>query len=427
MLGFAPPNLHGLRHLMTMKWLANDHKSFRYHLSQIALGNSNLEMFFESFKPPDPISMLENHTATDNLWPQIDKLRAALGDLHLALRKINIGNTSPPAAKFHLSMKLSQDPNRSRNDLEDHPNIAGILRKDSCVVHALSYVQVNQDPEMLSFESRAVSSAAANDRPRAPHAVLDSLSPPETQDQQHNIVEYSGAIRAHGPNHDDHLVFRTKAHWTRSQTLLDILQGDDYVAKMSPIQIVQLAQLVISAHLSYEDIRSSCAPVRPANLVFYERGEPVNQWNSADPLVLRPWLDFGFGRIHDARIPGDFGVADTSVHSNIELGLLLFQIGTGQCIDYGSSSADLMQARRRYLGNTELQMLRKRTGGEYVQAVQTLLEAEIVETELRSPQDSERERDHVKGVMTSFYALKGYLNGVATYVPSLAHAPEIPM
>jgi hypothetical protein len=204
-----------------------------------------------------------------------------------------------------------------------------------------------------------------------------------------------------------------------------MLEGDDYYARITPVQIVQLAQLVISAHLAYEDARSSCMPVRPANLVYYEHGEPVKQWINADPLVLRPWLEFGFGRIPDACIPGTSGVVDRNENCNIELGLLLFQIGSGQCIDYGHSPVDLMQARRRCLGAAELQVLRERVGSGYVQAVRSLLEAEIVETELRGSQNSERDRDHVKGILSSLYALKAHLNGAAGFVETQAHLPEI--
>jgi hypothetical protein len=182
---------------------------------------------------------------------------------------------------------------------------------------------------------------------------------------------------------------------------------------MTKIQIVQLAQLVVSAHLSYEDVRASCAPVRPANLVYYETSEPANEWVTADPLVLRPWLDFGFGRIRDARVPGDFGVADTTEHCNIELGLLLFQIGSGQGIEYGNSPADLMQARKKHLEDAKLQSLRVQMGSGYVEAVQSLLEAEIVESELRGPHIFQREREHVRGVLASLYALKTRLNGAA--------------
>jgi hypothetical protein len=406
--------------------------------------------------PPDPALMLESHRSTNVLWPEIDGLRAALGDLHDVLKKMNPPKATP-TDRFRLSVQLTLDPKLGRNDLGEHDNISDYLRGESYVIDVLSHANEGEkpavdqgkepdsdkrhNPEMLLFESQATLPGVPPNANNSTYPSLQSLSlPPTSKDQPRHTVEFCGTISASGSDHNAHHVFRANTNWIKSESLMKILAGANYRANMSPVQIVELAQFVTTAHLSHEYVRPSCEPMRPSNLVFYileecpegpAHHEQASQTDrrrvglDADqsaPMDLRPWLDCGFGQNRAKPIPGLHRAEFSGIH-NIELGLLLFQIGSGKNIDYGVGPAGLSRARRLCSDKSETREMRKRIGSAYVDAMQVLLDTPKVERQVRSRADLNQESENVKSVLSSLYALKELLDGADGFVETHAHIP----
>ena len=141
------------------------------------------------------------------------------------------------------------------------------------------------------------------------------------------------------------------------------------------------------------------------------------------PLVLSPWLGVGFGKRAEIGILGDdSGVEDQSTNVMVELGLLLFQVGSGQPIDYGLGSLGVHQAKTRAV--QALQTVRIRVSSAYANVVQGLLEWESVPSHLRTEIDADKDRTFVQDVLSALHKLERDLEGTIAVPLSSQTFPE---
>ena len=144
---------------------------------------------------------------------------------------------------------------------------------------------------------------------------------------------------------------------------------------------------------------------RTLNYCFYKTSDEEDKWNPDDPRVLRPWLSFGFGRRPPkAKLGGGNGVADSGGLAMAELGILLYQIGSGIAVDYGAGVTALKQAKSTALGN--IHALELRMGFAYAEIVQGFLEFEARPSYLLPPNDENQETEYVKKVVSALMKLE---------------------
>jgi hypothetical protein len=88
----------------------------------------------------------------------------------------------------------------------------------------------------------------------------------------------------------------------------------------------------------------------------------------------------------------------------VELGLLLYQIGTGIATGYAVGAAGLGKAKAEALGN--IHALNLRMGLMFAEMVQNFLEFEARPLYLLAPNEEKQETEYVKGVISALMRLE---------------------
>lgn len=142
---------------------------------------------------------------------------------------------------------------------------------------------------------------------------------------------------------------------------------------MSRIQIVQLARIVATSHVYFALVRPSCVELRPCNSRLYRVPEDEETWSSVEPLALRPYLFIGFGQKPPRkRIGATSSVGKAYNSSMIQLGLMLYQVGTAMNIDYGIGRNGLVKAKIHVMNS--LGALDETVGPGFTEIVQMCLD-----------------------------------------------------
>lgn len=195
-----------------------------------------------------------------------------------------------------------------------------------------------------------------------------------------------------------------------------------FCQKISPMQTVQLARILVSANLYFAKIRKTCGNFRSSHIRFYQASSAADQdpWDEENPLVLQPWLSGGFGRQAAIRRLGrSTGIATGSSDHFLEIGLTLYQLGSGQAIKYGSSKPALHDARVKALSN--LHLIDRRVGSTFADVVQGFLNQQIQTAYISDERRGNSERAYLKNMVSALLACEKSLENTV----AVADFPEI--
>lgn len=351
--------------------------------------------------------------------------KGALTRLHEGLMRLN--EQTEGQQPFRLSIQLREDVDMSRQELVREPNVhlrnesfvfniqrqrEGNLKGDSSLFFVESLIDVT------SHEDRALSDIL--DEASIPAMDLTELhdlnSTPETarkrKSQTTEPVETWGYFRTPSNEKDYHVLFHDlSGQWSSPFDLADLLADKQYRPMMSSTQIVQLARLILISHLYFSAVRHSLAiDPRPFHYRFFSRSdEDIKTWDPDEPHVLRPWLAFGFGsRAQRYRLGGGPGVAKAQNASLVELGLVLYQIGAGQTIEYGSGKSGLLKAKSNAL--KELSKVDNLAGMTLTDIVQACLSPEYLSS-TGAKIGEEEETDIIINAISTLARYEQYLEG----------------
>ncbi|GAB7347676.1 hypothetical protein MBLNU459_g5243t2 [Dothideomycetes sp. NU459] len=403
-------------------WARHDYDTFLDMIRRLQAGNENLEQLVKRISRKHGPSGLPTYEEAHRLWPQVDEIRYRLGKLHGDLQDIN------PAAdqetRFHLSVQLLEDHSKSRDPLERQRGLKRLLRHRSNVFNIQRHCSADLDdsPELLAIE------CADDPVPETPirFRVMTDLSRP-SEEAMPNIqnVEIWGRVVSSDVDGTEHAVYHQHGtQWLPPTTLEDLLRGTEYHDKISPIQTVQLARLVLAGFLYLEDVRppTTDPTSRPSNYLFYRTAQDNDDgWDSDSPLVLQPWVSLGFGlQPPPVAFGKTAGVGSAANATMSELGLLLHQIGVGRLLSYGGpggGGGGLWAARTAARG--DVSELERRVGWIYAKVVEGLLEFEAAPRYLLAADSPRGETEHVKRGLEALLRLEQGLQDAPTATAAL--------
>jgi len=129
-------------------------------------------------------------------------------------------------------------------------------------------------------------------------------------------------------------------------TLSGMLKNEN-ARRMTPRQRVELATLIASSYTYFWTVRPKCQDIQPLSFIYYSTSEGDDAWTDGNLPILKPYLDFGFGQRPPQKMLGESsGVSRSQNAVIVELGLLLYQVGSCTSLKYGLSSRALAEARR---------------------------------------------------------------------------------
>ena len=293
-------------------------------------------------------------------------IRQTLLKLHKGLLRLNVGTGLHDS--FHFSIQLRQDCDENREALVRNLDSSDRLREGSLVSNLQRHRgndSINESTLFLAEsaldtmpgkEATPSHSVVVNGTPAAGLQELDSFDIPLHIHQESSLrtpgtLEIWGLFRTSSSSTDYHVLFHDSSNqWSSTFNLVDILDGDRYRRHMSPAQVIELAKMILISYLYFLPIRDQLAiNLRPAQYRYFRTPDEVSDiWDPDEPLVLRPWLTFGFGSPpQPPKLGGGSGVAKSQNASLIELGLMLYQVGAGVSIEYGAGKTGLIKAKTK--------------------------------------------------------------------------------
>lgn len=365
--------------------------------------------------------------------------QGALTRLHEALMRLNEQQCGQQP--FILSIQLREDVEMSRQELAREPSVH--LRNKSFIFNiqrqrtgdvkgASSLFFAESLIHAPSYAEKVLSDVLDEERPFASGLteLHDLVANPEKVPIQNSQIvepiETWGYFRTSPTNNDAHVLLHdSSGQWSSPFDLADILAGSEYRSMMSPTQIIQLARLILISHLYFLAVRPSLGiDPSPCHYRFFSRLEENSEtWNADDPLVLRPWLAFGFGsRAPRAKLGGGSGVANAPNASLIKLGLVLYQIGAGVTIEYGSSKSGLLKAKASAL--RELNRVDSVAGMTLTDVVQACLSPENLSS-TGTKLEREEETDFIMTAISTMTVYEQYLEGTMSKFECQATAGEV--
>ncbi|KAK4984027.1 hypothetical protein LTR50_006866 [Elasticomyces elasticus] len=408
-----------------IQWARHHYDKFKDMVAKLKAGNENLERLVKRISPKSRSRGLPACEEADRWWSEVDNVRFLLRELHEGLQGIN---PAPGAdVQYYLSVQLLEDHRRSRDLFRRQRGLKKLLRCSSYVFNVQRHCSAHfgDSPELLTFECAALPVPTSG---TIKFQEMKSLGrPSEEAISTTQGVESWGYVESEGESGDgphQHAVYHQQGvQWKSPKSLQDILRYGDYHNNILPIQTVQLARLVLSSHLYFEDVqpRSPTSP-RPQNYLFYQTTEDEDanniDWNASSPLVLQPWLSRGFGLQPPPLAFGkNSGIGEAANATMSELGLLLYQIGTGELLDYGGTG---LAAPKIHVRNN-LSELDRRIGWIYTVIVEGFIEFDAAPLYLLAPGSPQTQTEHVKRNLEALFKLEQYLLDAPTATAALSN------
>jgi hypothetical protein len=219
---------------------------------------------------------------------------------------------------------------------------------------AASHKYFNLKRHLKKEDKKASFFVAEASQPRSyeaadPHECALHLEQPEILKTSASSGGFKnwGLVKTENAHDNAHRLFHAENQISYvAGTLPDMLKNEN-APKMTPRQRVELATLIAMSYIHFKTVRPSCQAIRPSSFLYYSTSEAGDQWMEDDPPIMKPYLDFGFGQRPPQRVLGEssgFLRSDNAVI--VELGLLLYQIGSCRTLKYGSSPRALAEAKR---------------------------------------------------------------------------------
>ena len=341
-----------------VRWAVIDWQKLHNNLDHIRVSVDGLYSLLRLEYGYSPrVSPAKQQTAANSaLLP----VREALSRLHQGL--IGLNDASQPG--HQLSIQLREHWDSTSAELS---SLAEVEVRGGSYVFSIQKSGSN-DPEtdsilLLIDTLKEVPGSQGEDSMTTNLPRIISLDGPEdtatssTSGQRSQIKTwgYFSTPRHRSISNDFHIVHRATTSWRGSLHLADIISDPSYVEHITPIEITWLAKLLVTSHLCFLPIqRELNIQPRPSNYRFYCKSEDeCDPWVDGSPLVLKPFLSIGFGTSRKSTFGALSEFNYPPYASVMELGLVLYQIGAGRVVNYGTGRKGLAQAKAKILRELE--------------------------------------------------------------------------
>lgn len=314
--------------------------------------------------------LLSRSTPPQNTRVTIDD-QQWLKDLHLSLCSLQKRSTAPSSG---LSIALLEDGKQLWQQVKD--DLPGLPLKDAGL---MLWAQLeNKDKPTLSTFLMIESAESKS----APNLVLKRLSQPDLPKTESDVF---GDFRMWGSpppslknSNLSHSIFAEQIQWQRKLTLRDIIQHAASATFLTRSVVTELTYQLLLGFKRLILINATCTNLRSDNIAYYRPAADEIDFNEPDWL-LHPYVNCGFGRpTPERRLGVQSGPLKDPDASIIEIGLVLFQIGSRRVVEYDARSARIMpvslvQKRREALNN--LNLIERWNGAQFANIVSACLQA----------------------------------------------------
>ena len=402
---------HQTNYFKRMRWAYSHMKTLKDLIDKLRDANNDLTSLVESIAFENPAKSLPSFPQMDRLWPVVTSTEKVLHQIHLRLMNINVATKD--GGPYFFALQLFEDFADNRADFE-------MITREDWGDSFIFNIQKHASKLMNDPDTDLLVLAAAQGDVGKTRSLVDLNPPTEPTRINETSLELWGQV---GVSEGlTYLLHRsTDVSWSSRSTLADILNDGAYHANAKPQQILQLARLILCAHLYLERILQDHPRLRLQDYRYYEINNQQLGSDDDSPLFLSPFLSVGFGSRPPPPVMGKRrGVTQAPSNTMVEIGLVLYQIGIGKTIEYGQGSQGLQETRDRALRS--LDQLDRRVGAIYTEVVHQFLEFHQPPQYLLNANDQRRASEQIKRSISALMKLE---ESMANAVTAAIQEPKV--
>jgi hypothetical protein len=338
--------------LMRVKWAESDRKIFLESLKDLRKYIKDLEDLIRLEVPQDP-SMLLGQSDSWQESSHTEQTQDALRRLHDALASVN-----PRSSGVTLGVQVLEDPEKEADEF------ASAEGSPSFELGSLMFVlqaHLPEDPRARSLflYTQTLGPTTAHGRHSQGDVPLwsdigNAMSRIEVDDAS-GAYRYLGYVdRSMSTPDCHHLYSPATGPWLSPSTLKEYLDRSEFKNELTKQQRFRIARLLTISFIHFAKVvKATHQYPRPERVRYYSRDGLTDTWlnESGEPKILNPFLTVGFGMQRPARLPGTAsGLSKQMVNPVVELGLLLYQVGSGSSLEYGNGDFGVKAATEAALG-----------------------------------------------------------------------------
>jgi hypothetical protein len=312
-------------------------------------------------------------------WPkssQDEKIQLALKRLHDALASVN-----PRSSMVELGVQVLEDPERQADEFSSFESslsfqpgsfmfvLQAHLPKDT---QARSLFIYTETLGPTTAHGSHVQEAGFGSLIKEIGGTVSSLAIDDTSGECRPLG-YVDRSRSSLDCH--HLCSPATGPWLSPCTLENYLDRDEYKNDLTKQQRIRIARVLTIPFMHFAKVVNSTNQYpRPNRVRYYVRDGYTNTWLNeiGEPNILNPFVTTGFGMQKAARLPGiSSGLSRQTINPVVELGLLLYQIGSGSNLNYGNGDLGVKNAKEVALG--AMSQVDKLSNGSFSELVQCCL------------------------------------------------------
>jgi hypothetical protein len=271
------------------------------------------------------------------------KTQKALQRLHASLRMMN-----KRKGPWIFSLQLAEDFEMAGRDFV---NLNDYLPLREASLHFTLQRHSSQSAEESElFVAETLVSPPASNTVLPSRLLATDLNQAQEYDGLPEADPFAkwGVVRVESLCGDLHWLFKDSENkWQSCETLADVLLRPETGQKMTANQRIKLALLITLSYLYLVSVRPSCDAISLNSFKYYIRKGEESSWDDGDPLILYPYISFGFGQRPVDVVVGGRQKAPRDHNTVIyELGIKLVQIGC--CKAYGDAKAFVLSTARSW-------------------------------------------------------------------------------
>lgn len=284
----------------------------------------------------------------------LNEYQNLLLDVHLALGRLQKPLKSPPR---NLSIALLEDCNELWRQANEEQSELSL--EENGLILWLQLQDHDQPTQSTFLIVEAVKSWSTEHHFAETYPALVDLARPAATTAENETRNYEawGALLSPKWVYLRHMVFAERKPWHRVTTLRDLVQREDVKNILTRRALADLAMQLLEGYLRLLSVAPSCSNLRSDNVAYYR---PANeQIDMSDPdWLLHPYISCGFGSpAPERRLGLQSGPLKDPNAAIIEIGLVLFQLGSHRVVNYDPHVGKVMPATLKLVRRESLHRL----------------------------------------------------------------------
>ncbi len=336
-----------------LRWTLIQSKVFNEAITELGVCNNNIRHLIVIKSWADPTFLLQARNQSQNN-ANLDKAQALLQRLNKAILSVN-KEPRPDYLEVNIRLVNRHEVTRSLwNDqgLEFRPeaNVVQLQARRPGDGEQSCFLLVDAPPkgEVCGTPGAWPTKGASID------SLKDNIVPQADPGCENNF-KLVGHIPSQAANEGSYVIYQdVSASWTIRSSLAVDLQNSRYKDRAYAAGHISLAALAALPYVQCVKERLTTPYPRPQHFQFYDYADAPD---SLDEELVVPYVSAGFGSRTPrplTRTAGRFAPIDHSICvPGIELGLLLFQIGSWTPLEYHEGHRALEKMRNEALGSID--------------------------------------------------------------------------